>query len=318
MKLSIALILSLALAQAADQPDSIIRQRQVRRNDTGEPQKIKMLPRAEESKKKSKDTAVETESKKKSKDTESEGKKKSKDSTAGAGSKRKDQKNTSVKPEGKKKNKDSATNDGSQRKEKNKDLETKFKEIEEIQTKVDAVTVDLGDMFGVGGGSQTTDEAKDKKREKKSGDESSSVQEEKIVAQEINTGAGTGAGTSFGVGGGRTKHVGHGIRKRGPGHRLGGGAQKLQGYASGKAGKIEEFSEYIQGNASGKAGKIEEFVAYRKQRGGGSRGGRNKTKTRGSGMLRNIGGDVKDSKKMTTGNVIGTRGSFYDGKARKL
>jgi len=91
----------------------------------------------------------------------------------------------------------------------------------------------------------------------------------------------------------RVRHVGYGRKKQRGGGRL-------------------------QGDAFGKAGKVDESVSFRRK----YNGGRNKTKFRGSGKVRNFGGDIEDSEENTTAfykRVDARRDDYYyDGKAAKL
>ncbi|KAL3796087.1 hypothetical protein ACHAWO_003243 [Cyclotella atomus] len=342
MRLSLAFVLSLALAHATEQPNhTTIRQRQVRRNDTGEPQRIKKLDREsitveEKKQKKHKEPVVEEEKeskRKKSARVEEEGKKdkerKNVEAEDKKGSKRsKDTEETETKSKDKKEKEEEPV-----KKEKRsvdqKELKNQLKEMQDVETTLDAVTIDLGDILGnggrsvdVGGTSQKLE--KESKREQKKNKESSVeiAQEESFVGSSSSTVEEINTSPSFSIAGGRHKHVGFG-RKKGLKRTVGGrgrgrGGQKLEGsISSAKAGKEEEMSS-SRFQSSAKAGKEEEMPSFRANK--YRAGGKHKTKTRGgSGKLRNAGGHHgKDSKKTST--KISTRGATidYEGKARKM
>ena len=347
MRLSLAFVLSMALAQAAQQPESHVQHRQVRRNDTGEPQRIKKLPRGDKKAdagkkdKKNKDSTADVESSKrkdkKSKDTEveSENKKDSKKNipvVESEKSKRKAEKKAEESEKSKRKAEKKANAEAKKpKKEKRsgdqKELKKKLKNSEQVEVKQDVFTIDLGDILGSSSinsagshnnesGSQKREKEHESKREQKKkereGEGSETVEveiveqtpSEDIVTIEVVDEANTSP--TITVEGGRHKHVGHGRKKGGRTQRGGGRGrgrgQKLQGHASGKSGKEEE-----------------EIVPFRNHH---KRGGRNKAKTRGSGKLRNIGGDKKETKnktKVKTTQRMGARGSaVYAGKSAKL
>ena len=319
MRLSLAFVLSLALAQATEtNPSNTIRQRQVRRNDTDEPQRIKKLPRTSTDKKdkKSKDTVVQSDSKrdKKNKDAiDSGSKKKSKDIAVVEGSNSKKKSKDAV---SQKKIKD-ALKEEKAKKEKislsQKDLKKKLDVVDAQESEFAPVALDLGDILSGGRtfvrGNTVDQKDKENKRQKKkeakesAGDETAETLVEEPSFQDIASVEQLDEPT-FVIEGGRHKHVGHG-RKKGRGKHGRGRGQKLQGEASGKSGKEEEFSRFRN-----------------KHHGGRRNGGKTKTKTRGYGKLRNTGSDMKDSSKKTSNKKttvrMGARGSAYDGKARKL
>lgn len=339
MRLSLALVLSMALAQAAQQPESTVRHRQVRRNDTGEPQRIKKLPRedtkddAGKKDKKSKDVESGQRKDKKSKEAETkpESKKDSKKNAPAVvesnKSKRKEEKKVEESEKSKRKAEKKAKEEVTAEKPKKekrsgdqKELKNKLKKNEQVEVKQGVFTIDLGDILGgsssnslesqgVASDSQKDHESKREQKKKERENEGSETVEVTIVEQtpteeivtievvdEVNT------SPTVTVEGGRHKHVGHGRKKGGRGKRGGARGQKLQGNASGKSGKEEQ-----------------EIIPFRKHH---NRGGRNKTKTRGSGKLRNIGGNKKETKnktKVKTTQRMGARGSaVYAGKSAKL
>lgn len=323
MRLSLAFVLSLALAQATEpNPSNTIRQRQVRRNDTDEPQRIKKVPRTtstDKKDKKSKDTVVQSESSKRDKKkvevtiTESKKDKKSKNVAVVEGNSKKKSKDAVSQKE----IKDALKEEKAKKKEKisvsQKDLKKKLDVVDVEESEFAPVALDLGDILSGGrtyvpGNTVDQKDEKDKvsKRQKKKEAKESAAAEalvEESSFQDIASVEQLDEPT-FAIEGGRHKHVGHG-RKKGRGKHGRGRGQKLQGEASGKSGKEDEFSRFRN-----------------KHHGGRRNGGKTKTKTRGYGKLRNSVSDMKDSSKKTSNKKttirMGARGSAYDGKARKM
>ena len=349
MRLSLAFVLSLALAQATEQDP--IRQRQVRRNDTDEPQRIKTLGREQkQDKKKSKDkeTAEVDDSKRKDKKDKktstsesSEGKKSKKKGGSVEGTdKKKNKKDGSKREEKKETGKKAKDVSGKTKRDAKKekrsggsqtDLKKKLEDIEEFESQLGKVTIDLGDILA-----KAEDKEEDgKKAETKNKREEAKEETVKVVIVESPPSAEveeveTKTDPTWIEEGGRHKHVGHGRKKQGRGPRTGGGGQKLQGNVAGKSGKDDDDIARFQDDVYGKSGKddddfarIQDDVYGKSGKDEGitlmkrNRAGRNKTKTRGSGKRRTGGGRKHSNKKKTS--RMSSRGAVAaSSKAYKL
>ncbi|KAL3800150.1 hypothetical protein HJC23_001071 [Cyclotella cryptica] len=286
MKLSIALVLPLALVHATEQSDGIVRHRQVRRNDGDKPTKIKSLDRTvvdegDKKEKHKKNNEVTQKESKKEKDTsnvvETETNSKDKDSKK-------------VKESKKERSPADESATASQKDQKKEKMDTKTIQLE-------PASIDVADIVRSG------NKEKDKKREDKKNSEE--PEEVATVDQVEETASAPATAAPIGSGGRGAhrgkKHVGRG-NGRGGGHKLNGGTN----FSTGKSDK-----------------EMDELASFRKKT---RNGNRLKTKNRGAGKIRVNGADAADNKKKTTsvnktrasrGHRIGGRAAAFDSKSGK-
>ncbi|KAL7487161.1 hypothetical protein ACHAW6_012756 [Cyclotella cf. meneghiniana] len=291
MKLSIALVLSLALVQATQQSDQGVIHRQVRRNDTGEPSKLKKLDRTGD------DKGDENETQTKEKEMTHKETKKHKHSSANVVETETVTKEKEAKEEKGSKKETSPTDDSST-------VSQKEKKKEKIDTKtaqLDIVSINVADI--VPGG----DKQKDKKREEKKNKNSQEPEDVATVEQVEETTPTPATAASVGRGGGRGEHTGK--KHVGRGRNGGGRKYKLDGGVAFQSGKSDKT--------------MDEFASFRKKKRAGNR---NSTTNRGAGKIGMSAVEAEDYKKKTTsvdktttqrGHRMGGRTAAYDAKSAK-
>lgn len=339
MKLSLAFLISLAVASSAQNQDGI--DRDLRRNDSGVPQKIKSLRSVDESgtkadksdgseKKGGKDrgssAVVELESKK-TKDNDV--KKGSKDKAAAVEDKSKDK--------GSKKTADSSTKESKNKSGNNdknksssvanqKELKQKLAQSESM---LQQAAVDLEDVMS----QKEQKEQKDKETktaDKPKSDEKTSKRHDKKQKEA----AVAPADVAGAAAGGRVKHVGHAGRRDGVAKKLGGRGRNFAGKAqsvatsraAGLSSKSDKPVEYIQTESvqtrsySGKAEGVTQYSGETRSYSGKAEG----LEPFAATQARNYSGKAEEFVGVRRNGAIkkraraGYRGAAaYEGKARK-